>query len=85
MKKNELKAICDKYDMEILREPITGEAHGLRLITAADIPELDALCDCEPYDNVSATKEYGVYQATEGKHLYTVYCPTNWFDLHGWV
>lgn len=85
MKKNELKAISEKYGMEIVRSPITHEAFGLKLETAQDIPELDALCNLEKLSTVAATKEYGVYQAVNGTHLYTVACPTNWFNLWGWA
>lgn len=43
MKKAELKAIADRYEMGIIREEITGEGIGLYLVTEKDIPELDTL------------------------------------------
>lgn len=85
MKKNELKSLAEKYGMEILRHPITREAWGLKLETAEDIPELDLLLSAGPSGPVAVTKEYGVYEAVNGTHLYTVVCPTNWFDLWGWA
>ena len=86
MKKNELKAIAEKYGMEIMRNPITREAWGLKLETAENIPELDALAgDPWHFEQVAVTKEYGVFYEVNGTHLYTVYCPTDWFDLWGWV
>lgn len=83
MKKNELKAIAEKYGMEIMRNPITNEAWGLKLETAEDIPELDELTVAFA-DIVVVTKAYGAYFDANGTHLYTVYCPTDWFDLGGW-
>ena len=85
MTKNELKALSEKYGMEIMRDPITNQAWGLSLETALDIPEVDALCDSDTYHTVSATKAYGAYEAVSGTHYYTVYCPKSWFDLWGWV
>ena len=85
MTKAELKAIADKHGFEILREPITNMAWGLRLETAEDIPELDAIAkDVWTVGNVSVRKEYGVYYKVDGTHVYTVACPDNWFDLWGW-
>ena len=81
MKKSELKAWAEKYRMEIVRNEITSEFMFLRLETAEDIPELDAL-DKNPEMPVVVTKAYGGFE--DGAHLYTVYCPTNWFDLWGW-
>lgn len=84
MKKEELKAIAEKHGMEIVRNPITSEAWGLKLETVEDIPELDALSENNQLGSVTVTKEYGAYEAVNGTHLYTVYCPANWFDLWGW-
>ena len=84
MKKEELKAIAEKHDMKIVRNPITNEAWELKLETTDNIPELDALNVKNPIGPVTVTKEYGAYEAVNGTHLYTVYCPTNWFDLWGW-
>ena len=82
MNKEELKAIAEKHGFEIVRNPITSEAWGLKLETAEDIPELDALNN--QLTSVTVTKEYGAYEAVNGTHLYTVFCPANWFDLWGW-
>ena len=85
MTKAELKAIADKHGFEILRHPVTNEAWGLRLETAEDIPELDAIAaNIWTIGNVAVRKEYGVYDEVNGTHLYTVACPENWFDLWGW-
>ena len=86
MKKAELRAIADRYGMEILRNPITNEAWGLALETAQDIPELDVLASDIWDENpvVTVEKVYGVYQEVYGTHLYKVACPVEWFDLWGW-
>lgn len=84
MKKAELKAIADRYEMGIIREEITGEGIGLYLVTEEDIPELDTLASISPFEkpeNVITTKEYSPCDNT---HTYRVYCPANWFDLWGW-
>ena len=85
MKKADLKAIADRYEMGIIREEITNEGVGLYLVTEEDIPELDALSKIPPFDKkpggVIATKEYS---PCDNSHTYRVYCPTSWFDLCGW-
>lgn len=50
MKKAELKAIADHYEMGIIREEITGEGIGLYLVTEKDIPELDTLANNSPFE-----------------------------------
>lgn len=85
MKKAELKAIADRYEMGIIRQEITGLGVGLYLVTGKDIPELDALANNPPFEKfegVIATKEYSPCDNT---HTYRVYCPANWFDLWGWA
>lgn len=85
MKKAELKAITDRYEMGIIREKITGAGVGLYLVTEEDIPELDTLANNPPFEKfegVVATKEYSPCNNT---HTYRVYCPANWFDLWGWA
>lgn len=85
MKKAELKAIADRYEMDIIREEITRLGVGLYLVTKEDIPELDTLANKTPFEEfkgVIATKEYNQYDNT---HTYRVYCPANWFDLWGWA
>lgn len=85
MKKAELKAIADRYEMGIIRQEITGLGVGLYLVTEKDIPELDALANNPPFEKfegIVATKEYSPCDNT---HTYRVYCPENWFDLWGWA
>lgn len=85
MKKAEMKAIADRYEMGIIRQEITGLGVGLYLITAEDIPELDTLANKPPFETfegVIATKEYSPCDNTR---TYRVYCPANWFDLWGWA
>ena len=84
MKKAELKAIADRYEMGIIRQEITGLGVGLYLVTEEDIPELDTLANLtfEEFKGVTATKEYSPCNNT---HTYRVYCPANWFDLWGWA
>ncbi len=85
MKKAELKAIADRYEMSIIREKITGLGVGLYLVTEEDIPELDALANKAPFEKfegIMVTKEYCPFASI---HTYRVYCPANWFDLWGWA
>lgn len=85
MKKAELKAIADRYRMNIIREKITGAGVGLYLTTEKDIPELDTLANKTPFEKfegITVTKEYSPCDNT---HTYRVYCPSNWFDLWGWA
>ena len=85
MKKAELKAIADRYEMGIIRQEITGLGVGLYLVTEEDIPELDTLTNnpaFEKFGGVVGTKEYSPCDNT---HTYRVYCPANWFDLWGWA
>lgn len=81
MKRNEAKALQKKYGMEILRNPITSEAWGLRIDADNYIPELDDLakadispCALEP--DYSFAPEYVIYKLV---------CPKSWFDLWGWA
>lgn len=79
MKINELKAIANKYGMEISRNPITGEGHGVHVSTETMIPELDALADtCEPC-NVQVIRT-----CIAGEYNYYVEAPKRWFDRWGW-
>lgn len=85
MKKAELKAIADRYEMDIIRQEITGLGIGLYLVTEKDIPELDTLANKTPFEKfegIMVTKEYSPCDNT---HTYRVYCPANWFDLWGWA
>lgn len=85
MKKAELKAIADRYNMGIIREKITGAGVGLYLVTEEDIPELDTLANKAPFEKfegIVVTKEYSPCDNTR---TYRVYCPANWFDLWGWA
>ncbi len=86
MKKAELKDVATRYGMGIIREEVTSKGVGLFLVTAEDIPELDALANTPPFSAapgaVVATKEYSPCDST---HTYRVYCPSNWFDLWGWA
>lgn len=85
MKKAELKAIADRYGMDIIRQEITGLGVGLYLTTEKDIPELEPLGNKTPFEKfegIIVTKEYSPCDNT---HTYRVYCPSNWFDLWGWA
>lgn len=86
MKKSELKDVATRYGMGIIREEVTSKGVGLFLVTAEDIPELDALANTPPFSAapgaVVAMKEYSPCDNT---HTYRVYCPTSWLDLWGWA
>ena len=85
MKKAEMKAIADRYEMGIIRQEITGLGVGLYLVTEEDIPELDTLANKTPFEKfegIMVTKEYSPCDNTR---TYRVYCPANWFDLWGWA
>lgn len=83
MTKTEVKALQAKYNMEILRNPITDEAWALGLSSEKYIAELDdltstlpgSLCPC------AVTADYSV----PGYTYYRVVCPASWFDLYGWA
>lgn len=77
---NELKEIAKKYGMEISRNPITDEGHGVHVSTETLIPELDALADaCEP-SNVQVVRT-----CIAGEYSYYVEAPKRWFDRWGWI
>ena len=84
MKKSELKAIADKYNMEIARNPVTQEFTCLFKKTKNLIPELDEIADRIGFpmsDNVEGVRELGI----DGIYRYRIYPPKNWFDLWGWT
>ena len=84
MKKSELKALSEKYGMNILRNDITREAWGVYLETVEDVPELEKfLSESYAYTDGTITVEdlsFGI----GGTHFYRVECPSDWFDLWGW-
>ena len=80
MKKAELKAIADRYEMEIVRHPVTDEFTCLFLKTENLIPELDEVVERTVFDNVKGIRELGF----DGFYRYRIYPPNNWFDLWGW-
>lgn len=77
MKKAELKAIADRYEMEIARHPVTNEFTCLFLKTDTLIPELDGIVERTAFDNVEGFRELGL----DGIYRYRIYPPNNWFDL----
>lgn len=83
MDKATAKRLAEKYNMEILRNPITSEAWGVIVETDELIPELDAYADAalETYmgDNTAIVER--TYAVT---YTYKIICPTRWFDLWGW-
>lgn len=84
MTKSELKAIAEKYGMEIMREPITKEAWGVLLKTKEDVPELEKfLTESYRYtDGTITVEDFGLGMCDV--HFYRVMCPADWFDLWGW-
>lgn len=84
MTKIEVKAIADKYNMTILRNPVTSEAHGVYCDTENDIPELDAISNTVDWHNPAPGQVAVERQAFGPVYRYTIHCPTSWFDLWGW-
>lgn len=85
MKKAELKAIADRYEMGIIRQEITGLGVGVYLVTEKDIPELDTLANNPPFEKFEGVIAIKEYSPCDNTHTYRVYCPANWFDLWGWA
>ena len=84
MTKIEVKAIAEKYNMTILRDSITNEAHAIMCETESLIPELDAIANKVDWHN-PAPGQATVERETFGPvYRYTIHCPTTWFDLWGW-
>lgn len=88
IKKGEVRAIADKYGMEILRHHITSEAFGLGLESMHEIAELDSLQKrvdergtAPGIHDIEMTTEY----RPDGSIYYKIYCPIMWFDLTGWT
>ncbi len=79
MTKATMQSIADKYNMTILRQPITREAFGVMVETDDLIPELDAIVN---EDKIAAVvgERYWLGDA----YRYSFYCSTDWFDLWGW-
>ena len=79
MTKKEAKELAKKYNMEIVRNEITGEGLGAEIDSNEEIAELEEMigkdifpCRLEPF-------RYGEYGVT-----YRLYVPTDWIDLWGW-
>ena len=81
MKKAEAKALQERYNMEIMREPVTREAWGVYTESANLIPELDELADGNGADLLpcACLREWN-----GGGYTYKLICPTAWFNLCGW-
>jgi hypothetical protein len=79
MTKAEAMALATKYNMEILRHPVTNEAWAIQCNSKELIPELDKLTDslCLP---CTVTRKL----FCEDTYIYTLVCPKTWFDLYGW-
>lgn len=78
MTRKEYRALSDKYNMELLTEPITGENWGFYLDSDHYIDELDELADkidCRPV--VCVRLNLG------GIIRYKLIGPSNWFYLGG--
>ena len=80
MTRNEAKELQSKYGMEILRNPITGEAWGLYLVSASCIKELGDLANA---DILPCAMEACYH--TPDYITYTLACPKKWFDRCGWA
>ena len=82
MTKLEAQNLQRTYGMEILRNPITGEAWCLYVDADAAIPELEALAATDLGQHIAMeAKRHGYDQGV----LYRLALPTDWFDLGGWA
>lgn len=82
MTKLEAQNLQRTYGMEILRNPITGEAWGLYVDADAAIPELEALAATNLGQHIAMeAKRHGYDQGV----LYRLALPTDWFNLGGWA
>ena len=77
MTKYYAKNLCEKYGMEILREPVTQEAWALYLKSNKAIPELDELWLAKEPTGME------VQVTPDGTICYCLRCPKQWFDLWG--
>lgn len=81
MTRAEAKALQKKYDMCIVRHPITNEAGGtVRLVSDYNVPELDELAGKDISPCAMFIKYPGPWSV-----WYDLICPKSWFDLWGWV
>jgi hypothetical protein len=83
MNKTTAKALAEKYEMKVLRNPVTSEAWAVSVESDELIPELDAYADA-PADNVRGDNTAIVERTYAGTYTYKIICPTRWFDLWGW-
>lgn len=82
MKKKELRALAERYGMEILRNPVTSEAFGVMVDSEDLIPELDALAESrKPLTPCAATREL----VAGTTYRYKIVTTPAWFDLWGWA
>ena len=85
--KAKIKDIADRYDMDyLLEDEVTRQIVGLWKQSDEPIPELDAIVDIDLNDGI----RYHIGVAGErwlepdGRYMYRLICPTEWFDICGW-
>ena len=77
------KAFQEKYGMDILRDPVTHQAHGLVVESNDLLPDLDKYADA--VGDISE-RPCGVTRvAGPNGYRYTIETPASWFDLWGWA
>ena len=82
MTKLEAQNLQRTYGMEILRNPITGEAWCLYVDADAALPDLEPLAATDLGQHIAMeAKRHGYDQGV----LYRLALPTDWFDLGGWA
>lgn len=81
--RDKIKALADKYGMDIMRNSITSEAGGVSVFSSELISELDALADAGQEAIVPCVCIRDRFLDGEG-YQYKIYCPPEWFDLWGW-
>ena len=75
-----IRSVAKKYDMAILRDPITKRAWGLGLDSRQPIPELEDICSSPELPSLGMA---GRAFEVDGTHYYRIMCPPEWFNKTG--
>lgn len=81
MTKNEARKLCDRYGMQIARDPITNECTRVYIDSAQLIPEMDDIADANDDWSGSALTRTRIGTG----YRYQIDLPSGWVDLYGWA